>query len=237
VFQLSPWKETRGDKVELPYNAGRVIKIHWMFDGQILTVATQSGNLYGYLMQMPSLNATFGSMAAVLNSLTEITIMDGGAGGRVLNTIRLEIEPQMMSMGSYHIGVASNSLVMFYKWRNGENELIPSGECTSKREYRATIKQVVNNQKYAAVLTDGTVLLHTIEEGEGSREQEFPERGSSSIDIIAMTPQFLIMVDNENRIKYFYIEEMTMIAEYKVDQNIARIWPNVTGTRLVTMDM
>jgi WD repeat-containing protein 19 len=45
------------------------------------------------------------------------------------------------------------------------------------------------------------------------------------------------MVDNENRIKYFYIDEMTMIAEYKVDTNIARIWPNVTGTRMVTMDM
>jgi hypothetical protein len=140
VFSLNPWKETRGDKVELPYNAGRVITIHWMYDGQILTVATQSGNLYGYLMQMPSLSATFGSMAAVLNSLTEITILDGGAGGRILNTIRLEIEPQMMSMGSYHIGVASNSLVMFYRWRDSENELIQTGLCISKREYRSTVK-------------------------------------------------------------------------------------------------
>jgi hypothetical protein len=38
------------------------------------------------------------------------------------------------------------------------------------------------------VLIDGTVILHTIEEEEGSKEMNFPERDSSSIDTIAMTP-------------------------------------------------
>jgi len=45
------------------------------------------------------------------------------------------------------------------------------------------------------------------------------------------------MVDQENRIKYFFIEEMTMIAEFKADTNISRIYPNVTGTRMVALDM
>ncbi len=43
----------------------------------------------------------------------------------------------------------------------------------SKRDYFGTIKQVVMNDQWAAVLSDGKVTLHPIED-DGSNDRRFP---------------------------------------------------------------
>ena len=67
---LQNWKEDTKSRIELPHDCGRVMKLHWTGDGQILIVITNTGNIYGYLTVIPSLYATYGQYVAILASLS-----------------------------------------------------------------------------------------------------------------------------------------------------------------------
>ena len=83
----------------------------------------------------------------------------------VLIKSELEIEPSFLQMGVQHFAVGINNQIWYYKWRsiNGDADLdIATLVC--KREHFGTIKQVVMNDSWTAVLTDGKVVLHCIED-------------------------------------------------------------------------
>lgn len=67
---LSNWKEDTKSRIELPHDCGRVMKLLWSGDGQILIAITNTGAVYGYLTVIPSLNAFYGQYAAILSSLS-----------------------------------------------------------------------------------------------------------------------------------------------------------------------
>jgi hypothetical protein len=54
----------------------KVSDISWSPDGQILTIGTYAGNVYNFLAKMSVLNAKFGTTAAFLSSLREISVVD-----------------------------------------------------------------------------------------------------------------------------------------------------------------
>ena len=76
VFTLSTFKESKSEKIELPFDAGRVIYMHWTSDGQILSLLTAAGHLYNYLMVVPSLSDAFNTTVCILTSLSEATIIE-----------------------------------------------------------------------------------------------------------------------------------------------------------------
>ena len=48
-FNMQSWKESKNEKINLPSNVGRVDKMAWTSNGQILTVTTLDGHVFGFL--------------------------------------------------------------------------------------------------------------------------------------------------------------------------------------------
>lgn len=118
----------------------------------------------------------------------------------------------------------------YYRWKESTNQTL-----VCKREYFSTIKQVVINDKWTAVLSDGCVTLHIIEAemyGGNSDDRKFPANDSDkSIAHIHLTDQFLIMVDTSGNLRYYLIEENQVISEFSPENPIEKVFPNRTGTK------
>ena len=50
-YSLSTWKEIKSQRIELPKSSGRISKMQWAINGQLLLISTTIGHLYGYLTE------------------------------------------------------------------------------------------------------------------------------------------------------------------------------------------
>ena len=124
-----------------------------------------------------------------MSSLTEISVVDCVKNNMVVAKAELKIEPTFMNLGPVHFAVGINSSIFYYKWRPDlgnpkqlNNKIIQVCE----RDYFGTIKQVVMNDTWTAVLSDGKVSLHMIED-QTSNDIRFPQaQGDPSIIYIAL---------------------------------------------------
>ena len=74
VYNLSTWKELKNEKIVLPKNIGKVSKMEWSQNGQLLVASTSNGHLIGYTTSIPFVFAEHLQLAAVLTSFTEVQI-------------------------------------------------------------------------------------------------------------------------------------------------------------------
>ncbi|CAG9314821.1 unnamed protein product [Blepharisma stoltei] len=237
ILALSNFKESRSDKIELAFEDGRITKMYWTDDGQILTAATTGGKLLNFLMIMPSLSSSFGTLVGLLTSLTEISVIECSGGVRVINKVTLETEPSIMCLGPFHIGVGINASVWYYRWRDHKKDLIDGGVCVRKRDYRGSAKSMVINHAWTATLSDGICSLHLIENDDPKAEKQFPEGNDEKVACIAMSPSFLFIGDASNRIRCFSLEDMNFVSEYRMESPIAAVYPSQTGTKVVVKDV
>jgi|SanBayMetagenome_1026888.scaffolds.fasta_scaffold216747_1 hypothetical protein len=84
-----------------------------------------------------------------------------------------------------------------------------------KRDYFGTIKQTVMNDLWTAVLTDGKVTLHMIEDSQGN-DRRFPQSDQDKpLTYIALANSFLYMVDNTGKLRIYLIDDNTFISEHR----------------------
>jgi hypothetical protein len=97
--------------------------------------------------------------------LTEISVVDCVKNNMIVAKTTLETEPSFLTLGNYHFAAGVNSSIWYYRWRQpgmeGKLQIVSS---VCKRDYFGTIKQTVMNDQWTAVLTDGKVTLHMIED-------------------------------------------------------------------------
>ena len=111
IIDLREFKEISNDFIPPEdLENGRVSDICWSPDGQILTVGTHSGNVYNFLAKMSVLNAKYGTTAAFLSSLCEISVVDALKRGPPVD-VMLKIEPAMIAVGGKHVAAAMNNKV------------------------------------------------------------------------------------------------------------------------------
>lgn len=48
IYNLATWKEIKHERIELPKSAGKVNKMSWSNNGQILIVSTMNGYTFGF---------------------------------------------------------------------------------------------------------------------------------------------------------------------------------------------
>jgi len=51
-----------------------------------------------------------------------------------------------------------------------------------------------------------------------------------------MTENFLILIDELGKVKYWNLDDMQYAIEWRPEVQIKKIWPNLDGTRLVAVD-
>ncbi|XP_053314341.1 WD repeat-containing protein 19 [Spea bombifrons] len=209
-------------------------KLSWTDDGQLLAVSTQRGSLNVFLTKLPILGDTCGTKIAYLTSLLEVTVANN-VDGELPIVVSVEVEPNFVAVGPYHLAVGMNNRAWFYALtENGVEKL-------KDMEYLGSVASMSLNSDYAAALFEGKVQLHMIEsDGLDQEEREtrlFPKTDDTyRILCHCLTSDFLIYGTNTGLIKYFYLEDWQFVNEYRHNVSVKKVFPNPSGTRLVLID-
>ena len=248
VHDLADLKEVYAI-LNLSEERGFLHKLQWTDDGQFLAVSTKTGSVYTFLSNLPMLGCSYETNIAFLTSLREISVGDSTSPEKPIK-FSIEVEPQFLSIGPFHVLCGMNNRVWFYLLNNGSAELV------TEKEYMGSVKNISLNGDYACIITDGgKVVLHLIEgeqddTGERSTRQftaDDPELvGSSSTDALAtgkncisdakITSEFLLLATSSGLIKYFYIEDWAYVYDFHHVLGISKIYPHSTGTKVVFID-
>eukprot|EP01012_Entosiphon_sulcatum_P034005 TRINITY_DN4306_c0_g1_i1.p1 TRINITY_DN4306_c0_g1~~TRINITY_DN4306_c0_g1_i1.p1 ORF type:complete len:1383 (+),score=422.30 TRINITY_DN4306_c0_g1_i1:301-4449(+) len=232
MSELSKMSEQRSEKVELDNEFGTLLDLQWTEDGQILTVSSKHGYVYAFLTRIPVLNDTWGTRVLYLTSLRELCVKDFVLDEDIAR-IPIEIEPSFVSLGPNTAAVGMNNSLWYYRFSDAQGTKL-----LRQRPYLSTVQSVRLSKDYAAVLMDGRVTLHPIEEEDkaGARERVFPEQNTADISAAAITEQFLIFSTSRGTLHYFSLEDWAYISEHRFDTGIVSLYPNTNGTRLVFVD-
>ena len=108
-YSTVDWIEATGERLEITKSAGKISQLNFSKDGTILTVTTANGYFFGFLTQVPSICSSSDNYAALLSSLTEISVVDCVKNNMIVAKANLELEPSFIALGGYHFSAGSNS--------------------------------------------------------------------------------------------------------------------------------
>ena len=92
------------------------------------------------------------------------------------------------------------------------------------------------NSSWTAVLSDGKVSIHQIEDT-NSNDKRFPQNNNEKpISHIAITEDFLLMVDTQGKLKYYLMEDNSIISEHRSQNPITKVFPNKSGSKCICID-
>uniref|UniRef100_A0AAZ3NV41 WD repeat domain 19 n=1 Tax=Oncorhynchus tshawytscha TaxID=74940 RepID=A0AAZ3NV41_ONCTS len=208
-------------------------QLSWTDDGQLLAVSTQRGALHVFLTRLPILGHSCGTRLAYLTSLLEVTVSNRVEGEAPV-AVAVEVEPNFIAVGPYHVAVGMNNRAWFYALGDSGVERLKD------MEYLGTIATMCLNSEYAAALFEGKVQLHMME-GEGQQEQRqtrlFPD-GDRKEHIVshALTNDFLFYGTDSGVIVCILVEDWQMLNEYRHPVGIKKVFPDPNGTRLAFID-
>lgn len=105
-----------------------------------------------------------------------------------------------------------------------------------QKEFTALISQLALNDEYLAILSEGRV--HFIQLSNDSIEKIFPLKDTDDqIYSVAITDNFLIYSDSNNRIKIFnFADNYGIVSDYRFPNIIKKIFVNVDGTKIICID-
>jgi WD repeat-containing protein 19 len=95
-YDLNSWTEVPSERFEIQKGCGKITKMHWTSDGSIMTITTSSGYFLGFLTVVPSLCSALDMHAALLSSLTEVSVVDCQKSNVVVAKTDLEMEPTFL---------------------------------------------------------------------------------------------------------------------------------------------
>ncbi|KAL7856198.1 hypothetical protein AOLI_G00198020 [Acnodon oligacanthus] len=210
-------------------------QICWTDDGQLLAISSQQGSLHVYLTKLPILGDSCGTRIAYLTSLLEVTVANQVEGDPTV-AVAVEVEPNFIAVGPYHLAVGMNNRAWFYALGNSGVERLKD------TEYLGTVASLCLNCDYAAALFEGKVQLHVIEDEDQEVEEDrqtklFPEPDQKyRILSHALTTEFLFFGTDTGLIQCFYIEDWQSVNEYRHPVGVRKVFPDPNGTRLVFID-
>lgn len=228
----SDFVELKSDMVELDASE-QVEKLGWTKDGQVLTVATQNGYLHAFLAALPVVFDVHGTRVMYLTSLLEMSVVDA-ARQQPPARIDIDTEPAFCGLGPDHAALGMNNQVWFYRIDRGNGQLV------GQRDYMGSIEVLRLNATHAAVLLEGRVIVHPIEEGHGDDDEMVlppPTASNQTITCVALTDHFIVTGSKQGIICYYLAQDMSLVNEYRHEEGgISRIFPQPSGSRLVFLD-
>lgn len=115
VVNMRTYKEVSEEQVPTSEQDGGICGLAWCPDGQILTVATATGDVFNFLARMPIVHASCGPCVAYLSSLRQVSVVDVARPGEKPLNVPVGIEPTIVGLGPAHVAVAMNDRVIFYR--------------------------------------------------------------------------------------------------------------------------
>ncbi len=224
--------------------AGNCEFLSWTSDGQVLSVSLLDGSVHSLLVSLPIVGSCYRSNIAYLTSLAEITVVDTREGESqtksslsspvgsddakdlkdasqsqsliscsALANIKTEIEPSFCALGPSHVAIGLSNECWIYG-------IGAPGAPEAHFDYITSIQSIEVNSKHAAVLSEGTIHLHRIGQGEGSAAMEpgmdsmdknevviSGSNNANDITSLAMTENFLIAGTGSGSICYWLVND------------------------------
>ena len=232
------WRQVKSESVRFDrHREGQVTNVAWTSDGQILTVGTMTGRVYSFVAAMPMVHDSYGSRMAYMSSLQEVSVMHVHKRSLPGN-IEIEIEPSFIALGPTHMAVGMNNRVWYYNCSPNSGRY----DLNKEKEYLSTVEQVVLGYNCAAVLCNGQVYLHMIDQpaasvGDAGNPKIFPEKNDTAI-CLAMTSEFLIFGTANGVIEFFSLSDWRILTgcEKRHDFGIQKLFPRQGGTRVIYQD-
>ena len=160
VVDMTNWKPLKEETTKISSEFGKITKMDWTKDGQILTVATDAGVVLNFLARMPTVHDACDTRVAFLSSLREICVEDA-VNDAPVQTFPLQMEPSFVGLGPSHVAVGMNIKIWFYRCQAGGRKSKP--EVVAERDFPGNIEAIELNSEYAAVLCEGRIHLQLIE--------------------------------------------------------------------------
>ncbi len=137
--------------------------------------------------------------------------------------------------------------------------MVAASRKVNEREYESGVKNLLLNERFAAVLCGGKVHLHPIARSQQQQHDEletriFPDAKQPdqhqqapnasnahagremAVTAIGLTNDFLIYATTRGSLHHFYLKDMAFVNEYLHDAPIVAVYPNVQGTRVLFID-
>eukprot|EP00040_Diaphanoeca_grandis_P026894 m.151683 g.151683 ORF g.151683 m.151683 type:complete len:1363 (+) comp30773_c0_seq2:182-4270(+) len=227
-------------QIPLDDDIGKLCKMDWSDDGQLLSVTLANGNVYTYLTKLPMLGETSRTTVCHLSALQELTVADIEDEVKPRCKISIPIEPAFVAVGPYHVAAGFNNQAWIY----GQNDIVDKEYkllTLEPKEYVRSIDQMQLSSDFAAVLCDGILQLHEIEEGISQSDiphepKAFPGKDGSRVTACVLTEQFCIYAVDNGILKYFSLEDWVEVNEYRHECAITYVCADPTSTRLIFID-
>lgn len=196
------------------------------------------GDVLAYLVSLPVVHGSCGARVAYLSQLTQVSVVDahelsgslemGGEGKAVPILCDVEPEPENLALGPDHLAVSLNNKVWYY--RIGEQPGVPATQICV-RDFVGSVSTMAVNSNYAAVLSNGRVIVHPLE-AEGMTDAQAADvvlpltiQQGTSITCLAATEHFVIYGSSEGHLTHFTPQSKIVANEYRHARPIDRVSP------------
>jgi WD repeat-containing protein 19 len=236
-------KEDKSEKYEFDSEFGALSQCAWTEDGQILTIASRNGAVYGFVTRIPVLSASYGHHLAYFSSLREICVRDIVAATDIAK-IEVQVEPTFASLSSGVVAVGSVNQSWFYKF---DPQGVNQTKCQQIgfHEARNVVKDVCCSAQHGAVLMEELgkselfVLANETDatKGNNSTQHQFPDKKDhGKVTCQAMTDHFYIFGTSSGLVCIFSLADQQIVTEYRHISAIRYLRPNIQGTRIAWID-
>ncbi|GMH41872.1 hypothetical protein BSKO_09782 [Bryopsis sp. KO-2023] len=220
-------KELKSEAIEL--DAQETIScVAWTDDGQVLTVCTEGGQVYGYLCSLPLVNGICNTKILHLTSLQEVCLVDVHCPTQ---KISIQTKPTVVAIGM-------NNQVWYFEY----DDAMTDAQQFHKKDYLGSIEDIKVNSTCVALMMEGRVLVQQLE-GMGSDPNDsdnfdvLPSSQSSNISCFALTEHFVILGSKNGVITYYVSTGLAAVNEYRHDGGgIQKLFPQPDGTQLIFED-
>uniref|UniRef100_A0AAZ3SUW7 Anaphase-promoting complex subunit 4 WD40 domain-containing protein n=1 Tax=Oncorhynchus tshawytscha TaxID=74940 RepID=A0AAZ3SUW7_ONCTS len=204
-------------------------QLSWTDDGQLLAVSTQRGALHVFLTRLPILGHSCGTRLAYLTSLLEVTVSNRVEGEAPV-AVAVEVEPNFIAVGPYHVAVGMNNRAWFYA-------LGDSGVCVCVFTEFVSVFCVSDVFFEHQVWREGGGVLSVSVILTCVQTRLFPD-GDRKEHIVshALTNDFLFYGTDSGVIVCILVEDWQMLNEYRHPVGIKKVFPDPNGTRLAFID-
>lgn len=241
--------DQKSEKFDLDADFGALTSVSWSEDGQILTVASKNGAVYGLLTKISALSASCGTFTLFLSSLRELTVRNVDTEQEVCR-IPIDMEPNFVAIGQGTAALGMNNQVSFYGFTPPTSKKDGGRyNAIGTKVYPGVVEQLHLSSTFAAVLFDGKVLLHVMDpknpNGLPNTEVNFPEQNDVRITTLAMCENFLIYAGEsrregsqvQGRLVVVSLLDFQVVVDYThTSAGIKKVFPNTLGTRIAFMD-
>ena len=190
------WREAKELVAVVDAAHGAISSLAWTSDGQILTASTKGGFVYSFLARLPALAAAGGLRAALLTSLSEVSVCyldevtrsigdagligDDGAPRCPQNSVTVQVpfEPTILAVSATHVAAGTGSTLCFFRALSGDGA--PPPVAVHERTYPALIGAACLMSTSAVVLAGGTLFVHDFD-GETTSEGFVLLSGAGSV--------------------------------------------------------